>query len=137
MSRVVRSSLLALSPSSPAPSLTLPLVVRRTSDGYALASGYARGYALWSTYGRLGSWSVAGALDSSSSGGGAGHGVEGDKSDAFEDHFMEGVRACFFAQGDAELVVLCPPPVHPKRKGAPRRSLFPSPCAQSHSGGVS
>ncbi|GAA5849964.1 hypothetical protein JCM9279_002475, partial [Rhodotorula babjevae] len=101
-----------------------------TSDGYALASGFARGYALWSTYGRLGSWSVAGALDSSSSGGGAGHGVEGDKSDAFEDHFMEGVRACFFAQGDAELVVLCPPPVHPKRK-AHDEQLFVIPFAKS------
>jgi len=106
------------------PRSPLSLVARRTSDGYALASGFARGYALWSTYGRLGSWSVAGALDSSSAGGGAGHGVEGDKSDAFEDHFMEGVRACFFAQGDAELIVLCPPPVHPKRKGASRRSLL-------------
>lgn len=40
---------------------------------------------MWSVYGRLGSWSVAGSLSS-------GYGVEGEKSESFEDHFMHGVR---------------------------------------------
>lgn len=71
---------------------------RRTSDGHALAIGYSLGWALWSVYGRLGSWSVSGSLgtDSSSGRGGAdngGYGVEGEKSDAFEDHFMAGVKS--------------------------------------------
>lgn len=58
---------------------------RRTSDGHALAVGWHSGWALWSTNGRLGSWSVAGSLDS-------GYGIEGERSDAFEDHFMQGVK---------------------------------------------
>ncbi|BGP45572.1 WD40 repeat protein [Rhodotorula kratochvilovae] len=96
-----------------------------TPDGYALVAGYHSGYALWSVYGRLGSWSVAGALD-----GGGGHGVEGERSDAFEDHFMGGVRALFWAPGGTEMVVLCPPPVHPKRK-AHDEQLFVIPFAKS------
>lgn len=56
-----------------------------TSDGYALAVGWELGWSIWSVYGRLGSWSVEGSLAS-------GYGVEGEKSDAFEDHFMHGVR---------------------------------------------
>ncbi|GAA6048193.1 hypothetical protein JCM3770_003704 [Rhodotorula araucariae] len=98
-----------------------------TPDGYALAAGYYAGYALWSVYGRLGSWSVAGALDGAS---GGGHGVEGERSDAFEDHFMGGVRALFWAPGGTEMVVLCPPPVHPKRK-AHDEQLFVIPFAKS------
>lgn len=47
--------------------------------------GWQLGWSIWSVYGRLGSWSVAGSLAS-------GYGVEGEKSDAFEDHFMHGVR---------------------------------------------
>lgn len=58
---------------------------RRTSDGYALACGWAQGWSIWSVYGRLGSWSVAGGLDT-------GFGVEGERSDSFEDGFMLGVR---------------------------------------------
>lgn len=56
-----------------------------TSDGYALAVGWALGWSIWSVYGRLGSWSVLGSLRS-------GYGVEGEKSESFEDHFMHGVR---------------------------------------------
>lgn len=56
-----------------------------TSDGYCLGQGWELGWSVWSVYGRLGSWSVAGSLAS-------GYGVEGEKSDAFEDHFMHGVR---------------------------------------------
>lgn len=57
----------------------------RTSDGYALAAGWALGWSVWSLYGRLGSWSVAGSLST-------GYGVEGERSESFEDHFMQGVR---------------------------------------------
>lgn len=100
-----------------------------TSDGYALAVGWSLGYAIWSTYGRLGSWSVAGSLAE-------GYGVEGEKSDSFEDHFMQGVRNLvrrsrslsllqsrpdafsrqFWGPGNLELIMLCPPPVYPKGK---------------------
>lgn len=67
-------------------SQTLKLLqIRRTSDGYALAVGWSLGWSIWSVYGRLGSWSVVGSLSS-------GYGVEGEKSDSFEDHFMQGVR---------------------------------------------
>lgn len=64
----------------------ISLAFCRTSDGYALAVGWSLGYSVWSVYGRLGSWSVAGSLAD-------GYGVEGEKSDAFEDHFMNGVRS--------------------------------------------
>lgn len=57
----------------------------RTSDGYGLAAGWSLGWSIWSVYGRLGSWSVVGSLSS-------GYGVEGEKSESFEDHFMQGVR---------------------------------------------
>lgn len=80
-----------------------------TSDGHCLGQGWELGWSVWSVYGRLGSWSVAGSLAS-------GYGVEGEKSDAFEDHFMHGVRDLFWSPGNLELFVLCPPPVHPKRK---------------------
>ncbi|GJN88122.1 hypothetical protein Rhopal_001078-T1 [Rhodotorula paludigena] len=99
-----------------------------TPDGYALACGWHLGWSLWSVYGRLGSWSVAGSLGADA--GGAGHGVEGERSDAFEDHFMEGVRKCFWVDGGSELVVLCPPPVHPKKKPHDEQ-LFVIPFAKS------
>lgn len=70
-----------------APSFADDPACRRTSDGYGLACGWSLGWSVWSVYGRLGSWSVAGSLD------GGGYGVEGEKSDSFEDGFMMGVRA--------------------------------------------
>lgn len=105
-----------------------------TSDGYCLACGWALGWSVWSVYGRLGGWSVSGSLES-------GYGVEGERSESFEDHFMVGVRDLvglflsfelflsglpiglmrvrqFWSPGNLELFVLCPPPVHPKKKGA-------------------
>ncbi|GAA5979590.1 hypothetical protein JCM10908_002976 [Rhodotorula pacifica] len=94
-----------------------------TSDGYALACGWARGWSIWSVYGRLGSWSVSGGLDS-------GFGVEGERSDSFEDGFMLGVRKLFWSPGNHELFVLCPPPVHPKRKPHDEQ-LFVVPFAKS------
>ncbi|GAA5891765.1 hypothetical protein JCM5296_001855 [Sporobolomyces johnsonii] len=94
-----------------------------TSDGYALAVGWAQGWSVWSVYGRLGSWSVAGSLAS-------GYGVEGEKSDAFEDHFMHGVRDLFWSPGNLELFVLCPPPIHPKKKPHDEQ-LFVIPFAKS------
>ncbi|SCV72828.1 BQ2448_4365 [Microbotryum intermedium] len=94
-----------------------------TPDGYALAAGWHLGWSIWSVYGRLGSWSVVGSLKT-------GYGVEGEKSDAFEDHFMNGVRGMFWTKGGYELVVLCPPPVHPKKK-AHDEQLFVIPFAKS------
>ncbi|GAA5952681.1 hypothetical protein JCM21900_000402 [Sporobolomyces salmonicolor] len=94
-----------------------------TSDGYALAVGWVQGWSVWSVYGRLGSWSVAGSLAS-------GYGVEGEKSDAFEDHFMHGVRDLFWSPGNLELFVLCPPPIHPKKKPHDEQ-LFVIPFAKS------
>ncbi|SCZ92024.1 BZ3500_MvSof-1268-A1-R1_Chr5-3g08288 [Microbotryum saponariae] len=94
-----------------------------TPDGYALAVGWHLGWSIWSVYGRLGSWSVLGSLKT-------GYGVEGEKSDAFEDHFMNGVRGMFWTRGGYELVVLCPPPVHPKSK-AHDEQLFVIPFAKS------
>ncbi|BGO89111.1 hypothetical protein NBRC10512_003856 [Rhodotorula toruloides] len=96
----------------------------QTSDGYGLACGWSLGWSVWSVYGRLGSWSVAGSLD------GGGYGVEGEKSDSFEDGFMMGVRALFWSPGNTELFVLCPPPVHPKRKPHDEQ-LFVVPFAKS------
>ncbi|TKA57063.1 hypothetical protein B0A53_01019 [Rhodotorula sp. CCFEE 5036] len=94
-----------------------------TSDGYALACGWAQGWSIWSVYGRLGSWSVAGGLDT-------GFGVEGERSDSFEDGFMLGVRKLFWSPGNHELFVLCPPPIHPKRKPHDEQ-LFVVPFAKS------
>ncbi|KAK4051297.1 WD40 repeat protein [Microbotryomycetes sp. JL221] len=90
-----------------------------TSDGYALAVGWQFGWAIWSVYGRLGSWSVQGSLAT-------GYGVEGEKSDAFEDHFMNG----FWSPGNLELFILCPPPTYPKHKPHDEQ-LFVVPFAKS------
>lgn len=46
-------------------------------------------------YGRLGSWSVEGSLKS-------GYGVEGEKSESFEDHFMHGVRNLVSPSGNSD-----------------------------------
>ncbi|BGP53439.1 WD40 repeat protein [Rhodotorula sphaerocarpa] len=70
-----------------------------TSDGYGLACGWSQGWSVWSVFGRLGSWSVAGGLDT-------GFGVEGERSDSFEDGFMSGVRKLFWGPGNHELFVL-------------------------------
>lgn len=59
-----------------------------TSDGLALAVGWERGWSVWSTFGRLGSWATENALREE----GAGYGVEGEKGMGFEDHFLAGVR---------------------------------------------
>ncbi|KAM0787921.1 hypothetical protein ACM66B_006127 [Microbotryomycetes sp. NB124-2] len=93
------------------------------SDGYALALGWQFGWAIWSVYGRLGSWSVQGSLAT-------GYGVEGEKSDAFEDHFMHGVRDLFWSPGNLELFILCPPPTYPKLKPHDEQ-LFIVPFAKS------
>lgn len=80
-----------------------------TSDGYALAVGWRMGWALFSVFGRLSSWSVAGALAS-----GGGYGIDGDCGDAFEDHYMRGVKQLFWGQANLELYLLCAPPENPK-----------------------
>ncbi|GAA5973403.1 hypothetical protein JCM11641_003115 [Rhodosporidiobolus odoratus] len=97
-----------------------------TSDGLALALGWQQGFSVWSAYGRLGAWSVA----SAGSGGFEGHGVEGERGDSFEDHFLHGVRNLFWSPGNLELFVLCPPPIHPKKKPHDEQ-LFVIPFAKS------
>ncbi|GAA6025117.1 hypothetical protein JCM10207_000636 [Rhodosporidiobolus poonsookiae] len=98
-----------------------------TSDGLTLFAGAHAGFSLWSVYGRLGAWSVAGA---GSGGGFEGHGIEGEMGSGFEDHFLGGVRGAFWAPGNLELFVLCPPPVHPKKKPHDEQ-LFVIPFAKS------
>ncbi|GAA5924449.1 RIC1 family protein [Sporobolomyces koalae] len=97
-----------------------------TSDGLALAVGWQRGWSVWSVFGRLGSWSTETAMREE----GAGYGVEGEKGNGFEDHFLGGVRELFWGPGDSELFVLCPPPVHPKKKPHDEQ-LFVIPFAKS------
>ncbi|GAA5879805.1 hypothetical protein JCM8547_005190 [Rhodosporidiobolus lusitaniae] len=99
-----------------------------TSDGLSLAVGWSSGFSLWSVYGRLGAWSVANV--GTAGAGFEGHGVEGEKGDSFEDHFLSGVRNLFWSPGDFELFVLCPPPVHPKKKPHDEQ-LFVIPFAKS------
>ncbi|GAA5895098.1 Ric1p [Sporobolomyces salmoneus] len=97
-----------------------------SSDGVALAVGWERGWSVWSVFGRLGSWSTESAMREE----GAGYGVEGEKGMGFEDHFLGGVKQLFWGPGDTELFVLCPPPVHPKKKPHDEQ-LFVIPLAKS------
>ncbi|GAA5829201.1 hypothetical protein JCM11251_004158 [Rhodosporidiobolus azoricus] len=99
-----------------------------TSDGLSLAVGWSSGFSTWSVYGRLGTWSVANV--GIAGGGFEGHGVEGEKGDSFEDHFLSGVRGMFWSPANLELFVLCPPPVHPKKKPHDEQ-LFVIPFAKS------
>ncbi|GAA5919951.1 hypothetical protein JCM6882_000223 [Rhodosporidiobolus microsporus] len=99
-----------------------------TSDGLSLAVGWSSGFSVWSVYGRLGTWSVANV--GTAGAGFEGHGVEGEKGDSFEDHFLGGVRSLFWSPGNLELFVLCPPPVHPKKKPHDEQ-LFVIPFAKS------
>lgn len=106
---------------------------RRTSDGYALATGWQRGWSLWSVYGRLLCWGVG---DN-----------EGEVSATFEDGFMNGVKgfvrafvlfyvvceqtsAQFWGPGDLELFLLCPAGSAPKGKGARQAVYFDGPDAE-------
>ncbi|KAF9519786.1 hypothetical protein BS47DRAFT_1287937 [Hydnum rufescens UP504] len=66
-----------------------------TSDGYALAVGWERSWGVYSVGGRC----VASGLN-----------FEGDIDESsFEDAFMDGVVALFWAPGNLELFVLAPP----------------------------
>jgi hypothetical protein len=95
----------------------------------------------------LGAWSVANV--GTAGAGFEGHGVEGEKGDSFEDHFLSGVRSLvrrssfvsfsflhsphfpqFWSPGNFELFVLCPPPIHPKKKPHDEQ-LFVIPFAKS------
>ncbi|KAG8950214.1 hypothetical protein FRC04_007848 [Tulasnella sp. 424] len=95
-----------LSPSSPPPAVIQKLshwaqtgsvqTMEWTSDGYALAVGWEKGWAVWSVGGRC----LA-----------SGVGVEdfsfgGNDLDGFKDSFMFGVRALLWLPGNFELLVL-------------------------------
>ncbi|KAL1407763.1 WD40 repeat protein [Vanrija albida] len=63
-----------------------------TSDGYALAVGYERGWAVWSMGGRLGGWGAEALAD----------------EEAWPDSFMNGAKALFWAPGNLDLFLLTP-----------------------------
>ncbi|EPS99074.1 hypothetical protein FOMPIDRAFT_1125058 [Fomitopsis schrenkii] len=66
-----------------------------SSDGYVLAVGWEKGWAIWSVGGRCLAW---------------GFGVEYEVDpDKFQDSFMYGVTELFWAPGNFELVVLAKP----------------------------
>lgn len=74
----------------------------RTSDGYCLSIAWTHGYAIYSVYGRLGSWSVAplSAIEGSASkvrsggfGEEEGYGVQGERGVGFEDNYLNGVKS--------------------------------------------
>jgi hypothetical protein len=65
-----------------------------TSDGYALAVGYERGWAVWSMGGRLNGWGVA-SQDS-------------DDEEPQVDTFMDGVANLFWSTGNLDLFMQVP-----------------------------
>lgn len=64
-----------------------------SSDGHAIAVGWERGFAVWSTYGKLMGCSLVESWDTISSN--------------FSDRFMWGVRGMFWGPGNTELFLLC------------------------------
>jgi hypothetical protein len=66
-----------------------------TSDGYALAVGYEKGWAVWSMSGRLNGWGVASQDDDS-------------EDELASDAFMGGVASLFWAPGNLDLFLLAP-----------------------------
>jgi hypothetical protein len=81
-----------------------------TSDGYALAVGYERGWAVWSMGGRLGGWGMADLPDD----------PNGEPTSVSSESFMHGVSSLvsvstlfsaeqqFWAPGNLELFMLSP-----------------------------
>lgn len=100
-----------------------------TPDGYALAVGYERGWAVWSTGGKLLGWGVL-------------QGEDAERA-AKEDAFMRGVerRGLLWAGGGLELILLSsssPPPSeidvllrHTSKPAPPSSQLFTLPFAKS------
>lgn len=65
-----------------------------SSDGHAIAVGWERGFAVWSTYGKLMGCSLVESWD--------------NVSRNFSDRFMWGVNGMFWGPGNTELFLLCP-----------------------------
>ncbi|KAI0374480.1 RIC1-domain-containing protein [Pilatotrama ljubarskyi] len=83
-----------------------------SSDGYVLAVGWEKGWAVWSVGGRCLAW---------------GFGVEYEvDEERFQDAFMYGVRGLFWAPGNFELVMLAQSPLN-----KPDGQLFILPFAKS------
>ncbi|OSD05915.1 RIC1-domain-containing protein [Trametes coccinea BRFM310] len=83
-----------------------------SSDGYVLAVGWEKGWAVWSVGGRCLAW---------------GFGVEYEvDEERFQDAFMYGVRSLFWAPGNFELVMLAQASVN-----KPDGQLFVLPFAKS------
>lgn len=84
-----------------------------TSDGYALAVAWEKGFSIWSAYGRLTCWSLNGSMDV----GDLDHVPVLDE--AVQDRFVAGVIDLAWVQGDFDLWMLAPAP-----NEAPGRSSF-------------
>ncbi|KAI0724240.1 RIC1-domain-containing protein [Cerioporus squamosus] len=83
-----------------------------SSDGYVLAVGWEKGWAIWSVGGRCLAW---------------GFGVEYEvDEERFQDAFMYGVRSLFWAPGNFELVMLAQ-----SSPNKPDGQLFVLPVAKS------
>ncbi|TFK93553.1 RIC1-domain-containing protein [Polyporus arcularius HHB13444] len=83
-----------------------------SSDGYVLAVGWEKGWAIWSVGGRCLAW---------------GFGVEYEvDEEKFQDAFMYGVRSLFWAPGNFELVMLAQ-----SSPNKPDGQLFVLPVAKS------
>ncbi|KAH8917166.1 RIC1-domain-containing protein [Atractiella rhizophila] len=96
-----------------------------TSDGYALAVGWKKGWSIWSVFGRLNCWSNDGRTN----------GIENEEevelvNIRFQDHFMKGVKGMFWAAGNLELTVLAGATVAPRGK-VHDEQLFIIPFAKS------
>ncbi|CAE6525588.1 unnamed protein product [Rhizoctonia solani] len=93
-----------------------------TSDGYACAIGWERGWGAWSIGGRCLCWAVG--MENV----GAGIGMnESGKQDAF----MSGVRTLFWNPGNTELWVLAAGHSNPPKEPAHSASLFSIPFVKS------
>lgn len=91
-----------------------------TPDGYALAVGWERGWAVWSTGGKLLGWGV---LD-----------WDDDEGNAREDRFMRGVSSnggLVWVGGGLELIFLAPPSTEGEEDARPREQLYVLPFAKS------
>ncbi|KAF8482108.1 RIC1-domain-containing protein [Russula ochroleuca] len=83
-----------------------------SSDGYVLAVGWEKGWAIWSVSGRCLAWSF---------------GSENQTDESrFKDMFMNGIQDLFWAPGNFELVVLA----HPDER-TPEGQLYTIPFAKS------
>lgn len=97
-----------------------------TSDGYALAVGWANGFSLWSPYGRLTCWSLNGCVDI-----GDLESASPTLDPSIQDRFVAGTTDMCWIQGDFDLWMLCPPPEETAKKGFAGLLVPHAPCVPS------